>query len=156
MVGSLVVERISGRKHLQKLAGLQTKAYWIGNFIFDFIKLETLVIFDCVTLYLVGFKYKTAFYILPLAPLSIIPFCYSISFFFQSDNLAYLCTVLGAFFVNALLARENAYSREECWDEKKCNLADALEWLLYLVPNYIFSAVTYTEEQGVYLSLRRE
>jgi len=104
---------------------------------------------------LVGFKYKTAFYILPLAPLSIIPFCYAISFFFQSDNLAYLCTVLGVFFVNALLARLN---QDERWrdDEKTTKLADALEWLLHLVPNYIFSSLTYTEEQGVMLSLRRE
>ena len=39
VVSYLVVERTNGLKHLQVISGMQLKAYWIGNFIFDFLKM---------------------------------------------------------------------------------------------------------------------
>jgi ATP-binding cassette subfamily A (ABC1) protein 3 len=39
IVSYLVVERISGLKHLQVISGMNLKAYWAGNFAFDFIKM---------------------------------------------------------------------------------------------------------------------
>jgi hypothetical protein len=39
IVSYLLVERISGLKHLQVISGMNLKAYWIGNFIFDYIKM---------------------------------------------------------------------------------------------------------------------
>ena len=89
------------------------------------------------------------FYILPLAPLSIIPFAYVISFVFQSDNLAYLCTILGVFFVNGLIAMLNMNDRMG----DKADKADIIEWLLKLIPYFIFSDLTFTEEVGVKMSI---
>jgi ATP-binding cassette, subfamily A (ABC1), member 3 len=40
VVSYLVVERIDGLKHLQEISGMQLKAYWVGNFIIDFIKMQ--------------------------------------------------------------------------------------------------------------------
>lgn len=42
VVSNLVVERLSGLKHLQLISGMQLKAYWVGNFIFDFVRMQLL------------------------------------------------------------------------------------------------------------------
>lgn len=39
VVSYLVVERVSGLKHLQIISGMQILAYWVANFIFDFLKM---------------------------------------------------------------------------------------------------------------------
>lgn len=35
----LVNERVSGLKHLQLISGVKLSSYWLGNFIFDLIKM---------------------------------------------------------------------------------------------------------------------
>jgi len=88
IVSYLVVERISGLKHLQVISGMNLKAYWVGNFIFDLIKMELTIL---VTLALF-FGYKmglTAAWVTYLVlPLGIIPFSYVMSFWFTVDSAA--------------------------------------------------------------------
>jgi hypothetical protein len=50
VVSYLVTERIEGLKHLQEISGMKLKAYWAGNFVVDFIKMQltiamTLILF---------------------------------------------------------------------------------------------------------------
>ena len=60
--------------------------------------------------------------------------------------------VLGVFFANGLMAMLNMNDRMDSNDDK-ANRGDILQWLLKLLPNIIFSDVTFTEQAGVRMSL---
>ena len=52
--------------------------------------------------------------------------------------------VLGVFFANGLMAMLNMNDRMDS-NNDKANRGDILQWLLKLLPNIIFSDVTFTE-----------
>lgn len=51
IASNIVVERLEGLKHLQVISGMQLKAYWVGNFIFDFFKLYFTIIVTVILFY---------------------------------------------------------------------------------------------------------
>jgi hypothetical protein len=60
VVSYLVVERMEGLKHLQEISGMQLKAYWMGNFIVDFIKLECPVITTVICFHVFNMNMDTS------------------------------------------------------------------------------------------------
>ena len=104
IVSYLVVERITGLKHLQIISGMQLKAYWIGNFIVDFLKVQ-LTIFVFIfsfNYYDINLDYAWITYI--LSPFGIIPFTYVTSFIFTSDSAAQTFTMFLHFLTLAILS----------------------------------------------------
>ncbi len=59
--------------------------------------------------------------------------------------MAYLATLLGVFFICALVAMVNWWHRLERDNGAE---GDIVEWILKFIPYYIFSDVTFTESWG--------
>jgi len=88
VVSYLVVERTNGLKHLQVISGMQVKAYWMGNFIFDFFKLEITIIITIILFYGFDLGYNAAWVTYLVLPFGILPFTYVTSFIFSADSAA--------------------------------------------------------------------
>lgn len=104
IVSYLVVERISGLKHLQVISGMNLKAYWVGNFIFDLIKME-LTIVVTISLFFgfeMGFNSAWATYV--ALPFGIIPFSYVMSYWFTVDSAAQTFTMFFHFFILGIMS----------------------------------------------------
>jgi ATP-binding cassette subfamily A (ABC1) protein 3 len=88
VVSYLVVERVNGLKHLQIISGMQLKAYWIGNFIFDALKMGVTIL--CVIGLFFGYemKYDAAWITFLLIPFAVMPYTYVVSFIFTTDSAA--------------------------------------------------------------------
>lgn len=67
---------------------MNLKAYWIGNFMFDFLKMEFTIIVTLALFfgYNVGLTAAWATYL--ALPFGIIPFSYVMSFCFTADSAA--------------------------------------------------------------------
>ena len=82
-INYLVEDRITGRKTYLTINGLNLVSYWIGHFIYDFLKLLSLIVTTLVVL--IGFgvngsHYKIAFLMFPF---TILPFTYVVSLCFS-------------------------------------------------------------------------
>ena len=99
VVSYLVVERLEGLKHLQLISGMQLKAYWVGNFIFDFFKMYFTIIVTIILFlgYNLNFNGSIAVYL--IFPFGILPFTYVSSFIFTSDSAAQTFTMFFHFLI---------------------------------------------------------
>lgn len=99
VVSYLVVERLEGLKHLQLISGMQLKAYWVGNFIFDFFKMYFTIIVTIILFlgYDLNFNGSIAVYL--IFPFGILPFTYVSSFIFTSDSAAQTFTMFFHFLI---------------------------------------------------------
>lgn len=61
---------------------MNIKSYWIANFIIDFIKVETVMLFTCLVIFCMKLDVVAAYYVLMIAPASLVLFTYSTSFIF--------------------------------------------------------------------------
>ena len=48
---------MSGIKHMQMISGMNRGAYWIANFLVDFVKVELIVFISVVAFYFANLKY---------------------------------------------------------------------------------------------------
>jgi len=67
---------------------MQLKAYWIGNFIFDFFKIEFTVVITIILFYGFDLGYNAAWITYLVLPFGILPFTYVTSFIFTADSAA--------------------------------------------------------------------
>jgi len=88
IVSYLVVERRAGLKHLQEVSGLRRSAYWIGNFIVDYLKMTLIIGVTVALFFIYDMKVKTAFIVYLAFPFGILPFTYVTSFLFEEDSAA--------------------------------------------------------------------
>ena len=88
VVSYLVVERTNGLKHLQIISGMQLSAYWIGNFVFDFLKMQVTICMTIVMFFGFDLGYENAAVTYACLPFGILPFTYVTSFIFSSDSAA--------------------------------------------------------------------
>jgi hypothetical protein len=88
VVSYLVVERVTGLKHLQLISGMQLSSYWVGNMIIDYLKMQV-TIFTTIGLFF-AFKldYSAAWVTYLLFPIAALPFTYVTSFLFKYDSAA--------------------------------------------------------------------
>ena len=88
VISHIVVERTNGLKHLQVISGMQLKAYWIGNFIFDLCKMSFTVLATIAIFVGFSMDYEAAWLTYLLIPFAILPFTYVSSFLFTEDSAA--------------------------------------------------------------------
>jgi ATP-binding cassette subfamily A (ABC1) protein 3 len=88
IVSYLVVERTNGLKHLQVISGMQLKAYWIGNFLFDFLKFEVTIVATIILFFAFEMGFDNAWVTYLVLPFGILPFTYVSSFVFSQDSAA--------------------------------------------------------------------
>lgn len=78
----VVAERVSGLKHLQVISGMHLKAYWLGSFLFDFLKLLVSVITAIILFAAFDLDLNATMGVLALMPFGIITFTYASSYIF--------------------------------------------------------------------------
>lgn len=104
IVSYLVVERMDGLKHLQVISGMQKKAYWVGNFIIDFIKMQLTIALTIAMFFGFNMGITSAWVTYLLFPFAILPFTYVTSFVFSADSAAQSFTMFFHFLVMAILS----------------------------------------------------
>ena len=67
---------------------MQLKAYWIGNFIFDFAKMYFTIIVTIILFLGYELPYKGSIAVYLAFPLGALPFTYVTSFLFPADSAA--------------------------------------------------------------------
>ncbi len=67
---------------------MQLSAYWIGNFIFDFFKMQLTIAVTISMFFALKMGFDNASITFVLLPFGILPFTYVTSFIFKTDNAA--------------------------------------------------------------------
>ena len=81
----LVNERVSGLKHFQLISGVKLKSYWLGNFLFDLVKMYVTVLVSVALLWGFDMGYTSCQYCFLAFPFAVLPFTYVFSFVFKSE-----------------------------------------------------------------------
>jgi len=90
----LVKERMNGLKHLQIISGMQLKAYWAANFVFDLLKWSFLIATTIILWFAFEMGYVSAWAVLLMFPFAVIPFTYVSSFIFTDTSTAQTLTLV--------------------------------------------------------------
>ena len=104
VVSYLVVERINGLKHLQLVSGMQLKAYWVANFIFDFIKFQPTIFITLALFRIYNMNVNAAWTVYLMFPFGILPFTYVTSFLLTEEGAAQTFTMFFHFLTLAILS----------------------------------------------------
>jgi hypothetical protein len=67
---------------------MKLKAYWLGNFIIDFIKMQITILITIGCYNGINLGLNKAIYTYLLFPFSVLPFTYVTSFIFEADSAA--------------------------------------------------------------------
>lgn len=78
---------------------MQLKAYWIGNFIFDFFKMYFTIIVTIILFLGYNLNYNGSIIVYLVFPLGVLPFTYVTSFIFTSDSAAQTFTMFFHFLI---------------------------------------------------------
>jgi ATP-binding cassette, subfamily A (ABC1), member 3 len=104
VVSYLVTERIQGLKHLQEISGMQLKAYWVGNFIVDFLKMQLTIATTLALFEIFEMNVTTAWITYLVFPFGALPFTYITSFMFSVDSAAQTFTMFFHFLTFCILS----------------------------------------------------
>jgi ATP-binding cassette, subfamily A (ABC1), member 3 len=149
VVSYTVVERTEGLKHLQTISGMQLKAYWVANFLFDSAKFYVTILVTIAIFF--GFKmgYEAAWLTYLLLPVAILPFTYVSSFVFTVDSAAQTFTMFLHFMVICLVSTV-VYSLR--FAPSLEILGDHMNIWLRLIPTYCLSQSVYFDSVGEILA----
>ena len=95
-------ERYSLLKHFQVLSGMTNLSYWATRFINDAIKLYLIIGVSMIFMVAYGFEFESAFVVLVLIPLGVLPLTYVVSFCFDNVTVAFI-TLFFVHFVSMLV-----------------------------------------------------
>ncbi len=107
----LVNERLFGLKHLQVISGMQRKAYWIGNFVVDLIKMMFTISATIMCFLFLDMGMESAVWTYLAMPFGVLPFTYVTSFLFSTESGAQTSTMFFHFSVLACLANITYFLR---------------------------------------------
>jgi ATP-binding cassette, subfamily A (ABC1), member 3 len=142
VVSYLVVERTNGLKHLQVISGMQLKAYWIGNFIFDFLKMQFTIAITIILFFGFNLGYNGAWLTYLLLPFGVLPLTYVTSFVFTVDSAAQTFTMFCHFFSLGILATIIFILRVS-WNLQI--QGDAFNWTLKVIPTYLIGTSVFCD-----------
>ena len=131
----LVRERINNSKHLMRVSGIDIRAYWIVNYLFELIKYYFTCGICVLFIKIFNFyrKYVTLLYIL-YGP-AMISCTYILSFLFDKESSAQNGIILLNFLAGALGATIILMFRGL---DNMANIGKALEYILALLPSFCF------------------
>lgn len=145
----LVVERTNGLKHLQVISGMQLKAYWLGNFIFDFGKMQVTILVTIILFFAFKLEYNSAWLTYLILPFGILPYTYVTSFMFNADSAAQTFTMFYHFFIIAIVTLFVFFLRLLPTMQR---LGDLLNLIFRLVPTYLLGQSVYCDSSCVALA----
>ena len=103
IIGGLVDEGGSGLTHLQVVHGMQLRAYWLTNFIFDYVKITMLSGMTILAFHVYpGFGWHQFWIVAIVWPFGVLPFLYVLSKGFSNSGNAQM-VILGTVFYSMML-----------------------------------------------------
>jgi len=133
IVSYLVNERISNLKHVQQISGMQLSAYWIGNFIFDFCKMNVTIATSIIIFYSFHTGLSSSLISYALFPFAVLPFTYCMSFVFTVDSAAQTFTMFFNFLTILVFSTMTFAFR---FMRKLELFGDKLNWIMRIFPAY--------------------
>jgi ATP-binding cassette, subfamily A (ABC1), member 3 len=128
---------------------MQLKAYWIGNFIFDFLKIEFTVAITIILFYGFDLGYNAAWVTYLVLPFGILPFTYVTSFIFTADSAAQTFTMFFNFLILSIASTFIFLIRLFPTLQKN---GDRLNLLFKLIPIYMVGSSVYCDSSCQSLS----
>jgi ATP-binding cassette subfamily A (ABC1) protein 3 len=150
----LVSERMNGLKHLQIISGMQLKAYWIGNFLFDAFKMSLLVITTIILWFAFSMDYNSAWLVVLLCPFGILPFTYFTSFLFTSESGAQTLSMILHIIVLGILPSMIFTFRIGIPTLQ--NDGDILHGVFKIIPTYMMGSSMFCDKSCENMALARE
>lgn len=150
IVSYLVVERMDGLKHLQIVSGMQKKAYWVGNFIIDFVKMQFTIVLTIAMFFGFNMGVTSAWLTYLVFPFGILPFTYVTSFVFSADSAAQSFTMFFHFLVMAILSSVVQTLKLFLDTDSSVPtqvIGDTLGFLFKVIPTYPLSSSVFCDVQ---------
>jgi len=125
---------------MQMISGMNRGAYWIANFLVDFVKVELIVFISVVAFYFANLKYQTSWMTFLVWPLAAIPMTYVMSFMFTSESGAQTGTIFmnfGTILFGSTLVFFLRFIKE--WER----IGDFLNQFMKLLPPYTLGQSIY-------------
>lgn len=145
VVSYLVIERTTNLKHIQVTSGMQTSAYWVGNFIFDTLKFMPTILITFAIFKIYELEYPATLNMFFLFPFALLPFTYVTSFLFTVDSSAQSFTMFLHFFAITVLSTLIVLIR---FANKLEHYGDAMEFWSKLIPSSVIPSTMYAESGG--------
>jgi hypothetical protein len=145
IVSYLVNERISNLKHVQQISGMKLSAYWVGNFIFDWCKMNVTIAASIIIFYAFDTGLKSSLISYALFPFAVLPCTYCMSFIFTVDSAAQTFTMFFNFLTILVFSTMIFAFR---FTRKLELFGDKLNYFMRIFP-------AYTLAEAVYFRLRR-
>ena len=136
IISFIVKEREDNLKHQQLISGVSMLAYWLSNAVADLLKCLIPCALAIALLPAFNVELPKGWLVILLYGLSIIPFTYTTSFFFVSENVAQITTLMGHFFLGVVLGQVFLIFR--IFDSTRA-AGNALAWIFRLVPSFSLS-----------------
>uniref|UniRef100_A0A7S3ZF35 ABC transporter domain-containing protein n=1 Tax=Lotharella globosa TaxID=91324 RepID=A0A7S3ZF35_9EUKA len=144
VAGFVIMERQSGSKHLQVISGVSILAYWLSNFLWDFLNFfpSCLIQLAVYSIYdLDAFKDDALGVIFLgslLFALAVIPFTYCMSFLFKSPATGQTVMLLIYFLSGTILLIVSIILNQI---DSTADINKSLKFLYRLVPSYCFGEI---------------
>lgn len=128
------------------------KAYWVGNFIFDFIKMYFTIIVTIILFSSYNMNFTGSIIVYLVFPIGILPYTYISSFIFTSDSAAqtftmfihFLTLAIGSTIIFALRFAPNL-----------ARTGDGLDLILKVIPTYVLGSSVFCDSNIAQLSKSR-
>lgn len=132
---------------------MQLKAYWVGNFIMDFIKMYLTIAITLILFEAFDFGMKTAWITYLVFPIGALPFTYMTSFLFSADSAAQTFTMFFHFLTICILSTVAFALRLA--PEQQAN-GDKMNFAMKAIPTYSLASSVYCDASCATLADLRE
>ena len=122
---------------------MQLKAYWISNFVFDFIKFQPTILTTLALFKIYDMKITAAWTVFLALPYGILPFTYVSSFLFTEDGAAQTFTMFFHFLTLAILS-SIVFALRLVPDKQ--SFGDSMHTVMKSVPTYLIGSSLYCDK----------
>ena len=132
-----VRERLNNSKHLMRISGMNTTAYWIVNYIFELVKYYLACGVCIYLIWLFGYYRKYLILLYLLYGPAMVSSTYILSFLFDKESLAQNIVILLNFLIGALGSTVIIMLRG--LDNQAKTVGKVLEYIFALMPTFCFN-----------------
>lgn len=133
VISSIVKEKQDNLKHQQIISGISLTAYWLGNSVVDFFKTSLPCFISIGLIFAFSVDLPYAWVMIFSYAFSIVPFTYSTAYFFSTEAVAQVGTLMLHVFFGQILPPVTLIMR--LFDSSR-SAGKALAWIFRLVPSF--------------------
>lgn len=153
IIGYLINERTSRLKHMQTMTGLRKDAYWVGNFVMDFIKLiPPMFVVTALPKFMGYNQYDGSWLPFLVFPFGILPYLYCMSFIIQDVSAGQTFMMFYLFFIGTVFPGMVFVLR---LNGTLYQVGDILNWIGRTIPSFAIANSVFCDANCPNLSLFR-